>query len=45
MLPACQGYGLGVLPWSPLHGGLLSGVLSRETGPPQRRRQVGRGTG
>ena len=33
VLPACQGYGLGVLPWSPLHGGLLSGVLSREAGP------------
>jgi aryl-alcohol dehydrogenase-like predicted oxidoreductase len=33
VLPACQGYGLGLLPWSPLHGGLLSGVLSRETGP------------
>jgi NDP-hexose C3-ketoreductase / dTDP-4-oxo-2-deoxy-alpha-D-pentos-2-ene 2,3-reductase len=29
VLPACQGYGLGVLPWSPLHGGLLSGILSR----------------
>jgi aryl-alcohol dehydrogenase-like predicted oxidoreductase len=33
VLPACQGYGLGVLPWSPLHGGLLSGVLAREAGP------------
>jgi len=29
VLPACQGYGLGVLPWSPLHGGLLSGMLAR----------------
>ena len=29
VLPACQGYGLGVLPWSPLHGGLLSGILAR----------------
>jgi aryl-alcohol dehydrogenase-like predicted oxidoreductase len=29
VLPACQGYGLGVIPWSPLHGGLLSGILSR----------------
>jgi NDP-hexose C3-ketoreductase / dTDP-4-oxo-2-deoxy-alpha-D-pentos-2-ene 2,3-reductase len=27
VLPACQGYGLGVLPWSPLHGGLLAGIL------------------
>jgi NDP-hexose C3-ketoreductase / dTDP-4-oxo-2-deoxy-alpha-D-pentos-2-ene 2,3-reductase len=31
VLPACQGYGIGVLPWSPLHGGLLSGILSRES--------------
>ncbi|HEY8047101.1 MAG TPA: aldo/keto reductase [Streptosporangiaceae bacterium] len=30
VLPACQGYGLGVIPWSPLHGGLLSGVLRRQ---------------
>jgi NDP-hexose C3-ketoreductase / dTDP-4-oxo-2-deoxy-alpha-D-pentos-2-ene 2,3-reductase len=29
VLPACQAYGLGVLPWSPLHGGMLSGVLGR----------------
>ena len=33
VLPSCQSYGLGVLPWSPLHGGLLSGVLGREAGP------------
>ena len=25
VLPACQDYGLGVIPWSPLHGGLLGG--------------------
>jgi aryl-alcohol dehydrogenase-like predicted oxidoreductase len=31
VLPACQGYGLGVLPWSPLHGGLLGGILRKET--------------
>ncbi len=30
VLPACQGYGLGVLPWSPLHGGLLGGILARQ---------------
>jgi NDP-hexose C3-ketoreductase / dTDP-4-oxo-2-deoxy-alpha-D-pentos-2-ene 2,3-reductase len=30
VLPACLGYGLGVLPWSPLHGGLLGGVLRKE---------------
>jgi len=27
VLPACQHYGLGVIPWSPLSGGLLGGVL------------------
>ncbi|HTS96282.1 MAG TPA: aldo/keto reductase [Streptosporangiaceae bacterium] len=32
VLPACQGYGLGVLPWSPLHGGLLGGILRKEPG-------------
>jgi aryl-alcohol dehydrogenase-like predicted oxidoreductase len=30
VLPACQDYGLGVIPWSPLHGGLLAGVLRKE---------------
>ena len=28
VLPACESYGMGVLPWSPLGGGLLGGVLS-----------------
>ena len=32
VLPACQGYGIGVVPWSPLHGGLLSGMLRRQAG-------------
>ncbi|QXJ26558.1 aldo/keto reductase [Actinomadura graeca] len=32
VLPACQDYGIGVLPWSPLHRGLLSGVLRRADG-------------
>ena len=27
VLPACQDYGVGVIPWSPLAGGLLGGVL------------------
>jgi aryl-alcohol dehydrogenase-like predicted oxidoreductase len=30
VLPACQDYGLGVIPWSPLHGGMLAGVLQKE---------------
>ncbi len=29
LLPACEGYGLGVIPWSPLDGGLLGGVLQK----------------
>src|SRR5205823_5983954 len=27
VIPACRGYGLGLIPWSPLGGGLLGGVL------------------
>ncbi len=30
VLPACRDYGVGVIPWSPLHGGLLGGVLRKE---------------
>ncbi len=29
VLPACLHYGLGVIPWSPLAGGLLGGVLQK----------------
>jgi aryl-alcohol dehydrogenase-like predicted oxidoreductase len=29
VIPACQTYGLGVIPWSPLAGGLLGGVLEK----------------
>ena len=29
VIPACTTYGLGVLPWSPLAGGLLGGVLQK----------------
>lgn len=32
VLPACRHYGLGVIPWSPLAGGLLGGVLERHDG-------------
>jgi aryl-alcohol dehydrogenase-like predicted oxidoreductase len=33
VIPACEHYGLGVIPWSPLAGGLLGGVLKKiETG-------------
>jgi aryl-alcohol dehydrogenase-like predicted oxidoreductase len=30
VLPAAQDYGLGVIPWSPLAGGLLGGVVHKE---------------
>lgn len=29
VIPAAQSYGLGLIPWSPLHGGLLGGVLRK----------------
>ena len=29
VLPACRAYGVGVIPWSPLDGGLLGGVLQK----------------
>jgi aryl-alcohol dehydrogenase-like predicted oxidoreductase len=32
VLPACRHYGVGVIPWSPLDGGLLGGVLSADKG-------------
>ena len=30
VLPACEHYGVGVIPWSPLAGGLLGGVLKKQ---------------
>lgn len=29
VIPACRDYGLGLIPWSPLAGGLLGGVLEK----------------
>jgi aryl-alcohol dehydrogenase-like predicted oxidoreductase len=40
VLPAALGYGVGVIPWSPLQGGLLGGVLRKERDG--RRRTSGR---
>jgi aryl-alcohol dehydrogenase-like predicted oxidoreductase len=31
VLPACRHYGVGVIPWSPLSGGVLGGVLGEES--------------
>lgn len=30
VIPAAEHYGLGIIPWSPLHGGLLGGVLRKQ---------------
>jgi len=30
VLPACQWYGIGVIPWSPLDGGILGGVIEKQ---------------
>ncbi len=40
VLPAAIDYGVGIIPWSPLHGGLLGGVLRKER--EGRRRSGGR---
>jgi len=40
VLPAAISYGIGVIPWSPLNGGLLGGVLKQER--EGRRRLAGR---
>jgi aryl-alcohol dehydrogenase-like predicted oxidoreductase len=31
VIPACQAYGLGLIPWSPLKGGILGGALKKAT--------------
>ncbi|ACQ80379.1 aldo/keto reductase [Beutenbergia cavernae DSM 12333] len=36
VIPAAQHYGLGVIPWSPLQGGLLGGVLGKEASGKRR---------
>ncbi len=40
VIPAAQNYGLGILPWSPLAGGLLSGGSSDANARSARRRQL-----
>ena len=42
VLPAAAAYGLGVIPWSPLHGGLLGGVLRKEAEGSAARSTTGR---
>ena len=40
VIPAAEHYGLGIIPWSPLQGGLLGGVIKKESAGV--RRQEGR---
>ncbi len=32
VVPAAEHYGIGIIPWSPLQGGLLAGVLAKQEG-------------
>jgi aryl-alcohol dehydrogenase-like predicted oxidoreductase len=45
IIPAAQEYGLGVIPWSPLHGGLLGGVIRKESEGARRAPPAGRAGG
>jgi aryl-alcohol dehydrogenase-like predicted oxidoreductase len=38
ILPVCQRYGMGVIPWSPLAGGWLTGLFRKGQGIPQTNR-------
>ncbi|MER6912479.1 aldo/keto reductase [Streptomyces sp. NPDC000594] len=31
VIPAAEEYGLGIIPWSPLHGGMLGGMLRKQS--------------
>ncbi len=42
VLPACRHYGVGMIPWSPLYGGILGGVLSEDESATRRRRLLGK---
>lgn len=40
VIPACEDYGLGLIPWSPLAGGMLGGILEKmEAGRRMEKRQ------
>lgn len=44
VIPACRAYGLGLLPWSPLAGGLLGGALKKvkdgRRADPERQKEI-----
>jgi NDP-hexose C3-ketoreductase / dTDP-4-oxo-2-deoxy-alpha-D-pentos-2-ene 2,3-reductase len=42
VLPAARHYGIGVIPWSPLYGGLLGGVLRKQQEGATSRSSTGR---
>ncbi|MBF9067745.1 aldo/keto reductase [Streptacidiphilus fuscans] len=42
VIPAAQEYGVGVIPWSPLHQGLLGGALRKEAEGSGARTKMGR---
>ncbi|MBV9024998.1 MAG: aldo/keto reductase [Streptomycetaceae bacterium] len=42
IIPAAGSYGLGVIPWSPLHGGLLGGAIRKEREASGGRSMTGR---
>lgn len=41
LIPMAQTYGIGIIPWSPIAGGLLSGKYRRGEPPPQDSRYAG----
>jgi aryl-alcohol dehydrogenase-like predicted oxidoreductase len=45
VLPTCERYGIGVVPWSPLNGGWLTGKYRRDTPPPAGSRLARLGAG
>ena len=45
VIPAAEAYGLGVIPWSPLSGGLLGGVLRKERDGARTGSATGRSAG
>jgi NDP-hexose 2,3-enoyl reductase len=42
VIPAAQQYGIGIIPWSPLHGGLLSGAIRKLSDGDAKRSKSGR---
>jgi aryl-alcohol dehydrogenase-like predicted oxidoreductase len=43
VIPACRHYGLGLIPWSPLGGGLLAGALEKAQAGRRQSDEIGQG--